>query len=645
MAAYSPVIHDSQKLQYRSPLGAQSVGTAVTLAVEADSSMGIYAAELRLWCDGAERLEPMKVNNISGRKLRCCVELLLPQEPCIVFYYFILHCAQGTVYYQNNALGLGGEGELLARCDPMRSFQITVYASGFQTPDWVKGAVMYQIFPDRFCKNGDFSVRSDCRKHENWDEPVDYLPDPQKGYYPANDFFGGTLAGIQSKLPYLHELGVEVLYLNPIFSAYSNHRYDCADYENVDPVLGTNEDFSKLCRAAKAFGIRVILDGVFSHTGSDSRYFNRNGTYPELGAYQSEKSPYYEWYSFNSFPDDYDCWWGVWSLPNVKETTPSYMDYMLDRKDSIVRRWIERGASGWRLDVADELPDEFLFCLRSAVKEKDPQALVIGEVWEDASNKVSYGSMRPFLLGNQLDSVMNYPLREALLRFLLGMEDAEVFVARIESLRENYPPQVFACLMNFISTHDVPRAVTVLSGAPQEGMSKTEQAQYRMTHEQSLLAEARCMLAAAVLFALPGMPCIYYGDEAGLSGYADPFNRAVYPWGRENRELLSWYKACGALRKNEALRMGELHLSGSGDYLCIRRKSGELECVLLLNRGEVPLEAMIDSCVFSAEKIYRIVLQSQPGAVLQRRENGYALLLPAMCAVFVCADPKEDGEE
>lgn len=148
---------------------------------------------------------------------------------------------------------------------------------------------------------------------------MDYLPDPQKGYYPANDFFGGTLAGIQSKLPYLHELGVEVLYLNPIFSAYSNHRYDCADYENVDPVLGTNEDFSKLCRAAKAFGIRVILDGVFSHTGSDSRYFNRNGTYPELGAYQSEKSPYYEWYSFNSFPDDYDCWWGVWSLPNVKE--------------------------------------------------------------------------------------------------------------------------------------------------------------------------------------------------------------------------------------------------------------------------------------------------------------------------------------
>ena len=641
MAAYSPVIHHSQKRQYRNPIGAQPVSTAVTLAIEAERSMDIHAAELRLWCGGEEVLKPMTLQEVSSGRLRYSVELLLPQKPCVVFYYFILHCARRTVYYQNNALGLGGEGELLVQCDPMRSFQITVYASGFQTPDWAKGAVMYQIFPDRFCKSGDFFVRNGCKKHERWDEPVDYLPDPEKGYYPANDFFGGTLMGIRSKLPYLQDLGVEALYLNPVFSAYSNHRYDCADYETIDPILGTNKDFFELCRAASEFGIRVILDGVFSHTGSDSRYFNRNGTYPELGAYQGEQSPYYEWYSFNNFPNDYDCWWGVWSLPNVKETTPSYMDYILTRGDSIVQKWIEQGASGWRLDVADELPDEFLFCLRDAVKRKNPQALVIGEVWEDASNKVSYGSMRPFLLGNQLDSVMNYPLREALMRFLLGAENAELFVRRIESLRENYPPQVFACLMNFISTHDVPRAATVLSGAPQEGLSKTEQAQYRMTHEQGLLAEARCMLAVAVLFALPGMPCIYYGDEAGLSGYADPFNRATYPWGRENRELLSWHKACGALRKKEALRRGEMNLSGSGDYLCIQRKRDNQECALLLNRGEIPLEAMVDSCIFSAEKAYRIVLESQPGAVFQRRENGYALLLPAMCAVFVSTDSKE----
>ena len=198
------------------------------------------------------------------------------------------------------------------------------------------------------------------------------------GEYLSNDFFGGNLDGVRKKLPYLKELGITAIYLNPIFTAYSNHKYDTGDYESIDPMFGDNGLFECLCKEAEERGIRVILDGVFNHTGSDSKYFNKDGTYPTVGAYQSEDSPYFGWYKFTKHPDEYECWWGIKTLPAVNENEPSFVDYSLTAPDAIIKKWLHLGASGWRLDVADELPSEFIKTMRREVKSAKEDAVIIG---------------------------------------------------------------------------------------------------------------------------------------------------------------------------------------------------------------------------------------------------------------------------
>ena len=299
-------------------------------------------------------------------------------------------------------------------------FQLTVYSNTYETPDFLKGGVMYQIFPDRFCKSGKVheNIPEGRVLRDDWGGTPYYKPD-QNGHVWNNDYFGGDFAGIQSKLPYLHDLGVTCIYLNPIFESHENHRYNTANYMKADPLLGTNDEFAELCAEAKKLGISVILDGVFSHTGADSVYFNKFGRYPELGAYQSKDSKYYEWYSFIDYPEVYEAWWGIDTLPNVWENNESYTEFICG-EDGVLNYWLSKGAAGYRLDVADELPDEFLNNLRKCVKNYDKEKIIIGEVWEDASNKESYGVKRRYLLGDQLDSVMNYPFREAIINFVKG---------------------------------------------------------------------------------------------------------------------------------------------------------------------------------------------------------------------------------
>jgi cyclomaltodextrinase len=556
------IFHDSHDRFYRVPFGAVPCQEMVALKVKIYAPFEIKRAILRLWKDGVgEKRIPMVLLTKKDNELIYQAKFRSPAKAGLLWYYFIIETNSDRYYYGRDQGGFGGAGYISKY--PPHSYQITVYNRGFVTPNWFKHGVMYQIFVDRFYNGNEggslLASRDDCIVHDDWYETPCHKPDPKTGEILCNDFFGGNLLGIIKKLPYLKELGVSVLYLNPIFEAFSNHKYDVGNYKKIDPMFGDEEMFQELCSKAEEMGISVILDGVFSHTGSDSIYFNKKGRYPGLGAYQSKNSPYYPWYRFIRYPEKYECWWGINTLPNVNEMEHSYQNYIIHDKDSVAKYWINRGAKGWRLDVVDELPDEFLKAFRKAVKEADPEAVIIGEVWEDATRKVSYGKRREYLLGEELDSTMNYPFRDMVLKFFLGEWDASYFNRGIMSLYENYPIHCFYSLMNLVGTHDVARIKTILGGAPPEhSLSRDQQAAYVMTKEQEQLGEARLKLVSLLQMTFPGVPCIYYGDEAGLWGYRDPFNRATYPWGRENMELVRWYRRIIALRNSMgALRTGE----------------------------------------------------------------------------------------
>ncbi|WP_346354403.1 bifunctional glycogen debranching protein GlgX/4-alpha-glucanotransferase [Azotosporobacter soli] len=556
------IMHDSQVGFYRSPFGAVPCGEVVILRLEVATQLKTKEVKLRIWQDGVgERLLPLILKEDGKQKRLYEVRLTLPEQPCLLWYYFIITNAERTIYYGNQADLLGGVGQVWEQ-DPA-SFQISVHMPALATPDWYKDAVMYQIFPDRFC-NGEPSGKVQNPKqgsllHSHWDNTPYYVRDPETKRIVAYDFFGGNLKGIRKRLPYLKELGISVIYLNPIFASPSNHRYDVGDYKNIDPMLGDNEEFAELCEAAKEMGIYILLDGVFSHTGSDSIYFNKDEHYPGPGAYQSVQSPYYKWYRFYDYPNKYECWWGVDTLPNVEELEPSYMDYIIEDQDSVIRHWLKLGAKGWRLDVADELPDMFIKKIHRVMKETDPDSVLIGEVWEDASRKHSYGQLRQYLHGDELDSTMNYPFRKAVMEFLLGHADAKQTHRLLMSLYENYPKEIFYALMNLIGSHDVPRIMTLLGEAPeQDSLTSLEQSRYRLPLVRRKLAMARLKLLLIWQMTFPGVPSIYYGDEVGLEGFKDPFNRGTYPWGKEHEELLDWHKLIVALRNRYAVfRTGE----------------------------------------------------------------------------------------
>ncbi len=560
--------HDSRSLLYRRPGGAQCCGAAVELAIRAAGET-LRSVTLRLWCGEKETLLPLADDGTGLFRHT----LTLPASPCLMWYYFILEDGEETLYYGNAEDGLGGEGALYTH-EPA-SFQITVYDPAYATPDWLGDGVMYQIFPDRFHASRPAKGRKHPTGgwyHEDWYEaPAPYREAAFPGEEVADDFFGGDLEGIRQKLPYLRDLGVTVLYLNPIFRARSNHKYDTGDYRQVDPAYGTEEDLAALCASARALGIRVLLDGVFSHTGSDSRYFNRFGHYAGEGAYQSKKSPYYSWYRFERWPDKYECWWDFVNLPNVEELSEGYLDFMIRDEDAVTIHYPRLGTSGWRLDVADELPMEFIRALRARLKAEDPQAALLGEVWEDASHKEAYGAVRCYCAGDTLDSVMNYPLREGVIDFLTGAIDSFTLARRLNSLYENYAPAFARSLMNLLGSHDRPRIITLLSG--EEGAVSGGAP---LTAEGYARGRELFLRAWRFVCALPGMPSLYYGDEAGATGGDDPACRGTYPWGREDAGLIDQVREAIRQRKNSpaALRGDLLLVCDGPDRLIVRRTLG-----------------------------------------------------------------------
>ena len=535
---------NSRSRKYRDPTGAVGHGTPVHFRITLPRDLSCSAARLVVEQEGrGTSVLDMFWCGMNGNNREWWECHFTPEAPGLCFYYFEARTCRGIQRISRD----GGGTAVFGGND---RWQLTVYDKDFTTPSWLEGGVMYQVFPDRFCASGQpkGDIPAGRTMHQAWGEQPDWAPNSQ-GRVTNTDFFGGDLKGAMEKLPYLKELGVTCLYFTPVFESHSNHRYDTADYSKIDPLLGSEEDLTQLCAAAKKLGIRVILDGVFSHTGSDSVYFNREGRYPTQGAYNSQQSPYYPWYTFRQWPNSYDCWWNFDTLPNVNETNDSYNEY-INGREGIVRKWLKAGASGWRLDVADELPDLFLDRLHDAVKAEQPDALILGEVWEDASNKSAYGVRRRYLLGRQLDTVMNYPFRDAILGFLLG-EDPARFAEAVETIVENYPPQCLNLLMNHIGTHDTERALTVLGGEPAGARGREWQAAQKLTPAQRETGVKRLKLASLIQYLLPGVPCLYYGDEAGMEGYRDPFNRGCYPWGSEDQELLSWYRQLGQLRARE----------------------------------------------------------------------------------------------
>ena len=568
---------DPRDTRCKTPFGAAPCSTEVRFTLFDDAFCGCELLVYREFA-GAEDVCPLPPaeGGFSGA-------YTAPGEGELCWYVFRLTRWDGTLSY------LGKNG-LRPDRDGAARWQLTVYEDT-GTPDWFGRGVTYQIFPDRFRRTGTPDVSGMVGRrwlHESWDDQPVFRPD-EDGQITNRDFFGGSLAGITEKLDYLQSLSVTTLYLNPIFEAASNHRYDTADYRAIDPLLGDEETFRTLCREAHKRGMRVMLDGVFNHTGSRSRYFNADGFYPELGAAQSQDSPYYDWYSFHPWPTDYDAWWGVKTLPAVNEQRPAYRQFIFKGEDSVVRHWLRCGADGWRLDVADELPGDFIAGIRRAIEDEKPDGYLLGEVWEDGSNKVAYSQRRRYLLGRETHGLMNYPLRTALLRWL-GGGNATEFRESMETLRANYPPTAFYGAMNFLGTHDTPRILTLL-GAEHIPAAKEERAAFALSPAQLARGRAKLRLAGMLLYGFPGSPTLFYGDEAGMQGFEDPLNRGTYPWGREDTGLLDFFRALGRLRKERrSLQSGSLtYIYAQGGGLVITREHEGETTMVALNAGDEAL--------------------------------------------------------
>ncbi len=570
------LIHDSHNKTYRDPLGGVKAGQSVRLSFFCDEC---DAVTLRTW-DGFEHFIPMT----KAEEHLFQAEIALPETPMLFWYDFIIHKPEGELRYGNAYDQLGGEGALYYEGMP-HSFQITVYDPAFETPAYLHHGNIYQIFPDRFYRDKG-GMKGRVRKvkvahpeatfHESWDEAPTLDIDPANGDNRALDFFGGTLKGIQQKLDYLQAMGISVLYINPVFRARTNHRYDTGSYEEIDPILGDEESFNALMAAAQMRGMKVLLDGVFSHTGADSQYFNRFGNYETVGAYQSPDSPYASWYRFYEFPDKYNAWWGIYTLPAVEKENPEYQKYLLDSETGVLPRWVRQGACGWRLDVADELPVPMLKSMRRAVKGADPEATLIGEVWEDASNKVAYGALRSYCLGDTVDSVMNYPLRRAVIDFFTGVIDAYQMRRVILHQQEVYPVPFHYALMNLLGSHDRVRILNAMTGHDQEGiiqMPREEAQKVRLTKPELGKAKKRHLEAMKLLCALPGAPTVYYGDEVGMQGMADPWNRQPMEW--DNGDATHWSAISALLnhrQEKRVLQTGFLDVEAvNPDTLRIRR--------------------------------------------------------------------------
>lgn len=558
-----------------------------------------------------KEIEKIKNENIySNYKVE-----ISPLQSGIYFYHFEIHFEDSIAYAKNNKLNTA----LTKNNDEFPMWQLSVVNHDFKTPDWFKGSIMYQIFPDRFKKSENYIPTEKAKNekdrfiHENWlDIPHSSIT---HSHYRAKDFFMGNLLGIQEEKNYFKQLNINSIYLNPIVESAENHRYSTADYFKVDSYFGTNEQFVDFCKEFKEDNIKIILDGVFSHTGSDSIYFNRDNNYNSVGAYNSKNSPYYSWFDFIDFPNSYNSWWGFENLPTVNKNNENFLKFVTEKENGVVNYWQKLGIAGWRLDVADEFPDRFLDEIRTSAKYYDEDAIIIGEVWEDASNKMAYNQRRKYFQGDQLDSVMNYPWRDAIINFV-KYGNAEHFEYEINNLVENYPNEALNCLMNLLSSHDIPRLLTALAVDDAKNYPLEKRPNYILESDTYNRVKQLSKFSAFIQFTLPGVPSIYYGDEIGMYGFTDPYNRLGFDRDNIDTELLEFYKNLTTFRNNnkENFISGFEFISAKND--CIAYTRNDILCIVNMSNNTNVIDEFINGeILFSNNDVvftkYGIVVPKQ----------------------------------
>lgn len=655
------LFHNTRENAYRQPFGAIPAGEEVTLRLASGkgdlTNATLYLKNYQTGNSYSITMDKKAWTTVDGLGERDFWEgSFTPEEKGVYGYKFIAKDQNATAEYGEDATQ-GGTGQAFDQNAGL--FQLTVFEPGYQTPDWMKEAVVYQIFPDRFY-NGD-TTNDDNKEYARGTEPIEdrtweQLPDNPRlegtenyngdGIW-SNDFFGGDVEGIQDKLDYIESLGVNTLYLNPIAHAASNHKYDATDYKSIDPMFGTPEEFQAFTEELANRDMHLILDGVFNHVGDDSIYFDRYGKYETVGAYEywskiydlmnqeglSEEeaktqareffeadgqtfSPYgfHNWFAIENEKVNvgtenehykYTGWWGFDSLPEIESIpgdTVSYnselnnekfANYIMYDEDSASKSWIQKGGSGWRLDVANEVDPEFWRKFREELKatsfagtgetlKEGEKPLILGEIWDDASK---------YFLGDQYDSVMNYRFRGAVESFLKN-GNASSAEQSLMAVKEDYPSEAYYALMNLMGSHDTPRAIFLLGG----GTESAERAEFDSSYSYEL-GKQRLKLAAIFQMGYPGAPTIYYGDEAGVTGSKDPDDRRTYPWGDEDQELVTHYQNVGEVRTNYAdlLAYGDLnHVYADGDVMAYTRTNGEQAGLIVVNRGNSDKTVTID---------------------------------------------------
>ncbi|MBS7578354.1 MULTISPECIES: glycoside hydrolase family 13 protein [unclassified Enterococcus] len=551
---------------YKRPFGAVQIATSICLKIKVECSKFVKVQLVIRQENGTNQLEYFDMN--YGENNLFEINYQVSNKQGIYFYYFkiIDQLTNELIGVYGSASGTGGEGiSYTSECEVV-PFSLTVYSKIETAPSWYRDSIFYQIFPDRFYNGDEDLILNNTKDNifiygKTSDSPY-YIRDHQDNVT-RWDFFGGNLAGIIAKIPYLkNELGVNAIYLNPVFEARSNHRYDTGNYKQIDSLLGDEQAFLRLIDKLHQNDMHLVLDGVFSHVGRESKYFNYNSAYgSDIGAAQNQNSPYFEWFKFNHYPEDYKSWWGIEDLPEVNKHSVSYQNYIYGERDSVLSKWNKFDIDGWRLDVADELPDDFIRGIRANLEQYSDKVL-IGEVWEDASRKIAYNQRREYILGDALQATMNYPFRSLILELLTDKIDAKSFALQLTTLEENYPNAVFYNNFNNIGTHDTERILTLLN------------------HDTELLN-----IAVGLLCTLPGVPCFYYGDEAGLAGGPDPENRKYFPWEKINRSIFKIFQSWIACRKEQTLlRQGHFSIFYLNDGLLgILRAAEDASLIYIVN--------------------------------------------------------------
>ena len=553
------------------------------------------------------------------------------KEAGLYWYYFEVYQNTHKFFLQFSPnFEVSPTGDIPQKFQQLVIEKISKVSKNFNT------GVMYHIFVDRFCKKGSVQVRPNLILREDWGGEITKNSTDFKII--NKEHFGGNLKGIISKLEYLKSLNVKSLYLSPIFESSSYHKYDTADYMKIDSMFGSEADLKNLILKAKEKGIEIILDGVFNHVGDDSIYFNKYNNYPSVGAYQSINSPYFNWFSFEKFPDKYASWWGIDLLPQIKNNSPEFTKF-LTQKEGVLQKYMKMGLLGFRLDVVDEIENNKLTEICSTIKKARNDAIIIGEVWEDASNKIAYSKRRNYFLGNQLNSVMNYPLKDAIINYL-ATKNCNNLKNTLSMLLDHYPKNVLDNLMNILGTHDTSRIMSVLKDFITDAdISKQLEEDNKIKTTTKLFKDSRKLtkqfendtyielnvnnenqlnennidpakayeeaknqlalkllkIASLIQFTVSGIPCIFYGDEQGLEGIGAPYCRVCFMGENFNKKIKNWYSFLGNLKKEEVFVDGELYfLTCENEFFSFKRTKKNKEILIFTNLSNSPKQIFLN---------------------------------------------------